>query len=305
MLFTTRALRRASMVVALAGVCSALSLAQKTFSFPHVLETSGRIVGIAWNLEGGQFTIDTMAPTVTANLATGFRPLDFYLSLYGNDDVLRWMIDNVNGTPTPASLTISSLAKDETVAQAAFDMVPLAIQLPGCDGDSKEAANIRMLTSQRELVEKERLAASFKAGAELAKKQKMWMCSNFRLSVGDLPCSRVNKIESISIKQAVADFDGDGKPESGYSPGDVVFEVPMSDAPAFQDALKATLGGAPKTYPVRLDYLDADGTVLLSVQYDCVIVSAAPSNLFASKTDPTATLQVRGHHYIGHVTIVK
>lgn len=37
-------------------------------------------------------------------------------------------------------------------------------------------------------------------------KQKTWLASNFRLQVGDLPCTRVNKIEALTIKQQIMEF---------------------------------------------------------------------------------------------------
>lgn len=298
-----RALVRATSVVILAGACSALSFGQKTFSFPHVLESSGRIAGIAWNLTGGQFTVDPNPPAGT-KVGTRYEGFDFLLSLYGNDEVLQWMIDNVNGKPSRATYAMYGVMKDMTVGWAAYEMEPAKIEFPNLNVDSKDPAGIRMLTSHRELIEKERPAA-FKAGAELAKKQKMFLPSNFRFTLGDLPCTRVNKVEALAIKQQVADLDGDGNPEVTYEPGDVVFEVPMADAAPFQEAFRSALSGQPRQLPLRIDYLDADGGTLMSVLMTCAVVSAAPSNIFLDRSDSSATLRVKAHKYIGTVTIVK
>ena len=37
-------------------------------------------------------------------------------------------------------------------------------------------------------------------------KQKNWLASNFRLQVGSLPCTRVNKIEALTIKQQITEY---------------------------------------------------------------------------------------------------
>ncbi len=37
-------------------------------------------------------------------------------------------------------------------------------------------------------------------------KQKTWVASNFRLQVGQLPCSRVSKIEALTIKQHITEY---------------------------------------------------------------------------------------------------
>ncbi|MBE0611883.1 MAG: phage tail protein [Dehalococcoidia bacterium] len=37
-------------------------------------------------------------------------------------------------------------------------------------------------------------------------KQKTWLASNFRIQVGDLPCTRVTKIEALTIKQQITEY---------------------------------------------------------------------------------------------------
>ena len=40
--------------------------------------------------------------------------------------------------------------------------------------------------------------------------QKKWLVSNFRMTLGDLPCSRVSKVDAITIKQSTKDTTGRG-----------------------------------------------------------------------------------------------
>ena len=36
-------------------------------------------------------------------------------------------------------------------------------------------------------------------------RQKGWLCSNFRLRIGDLPCARVSKVDSFTIRQRIVE----------------------------------------------------------------------------------------------------
>lgn len=52
-----------------------------------------------------------------------------------------------------------------------------------------------------------------------AAKQKLWQVSNFRVSVGDLPCGRVSKIDSFVIKQNVTEYRDGGQRVPQLIPG--------------------------------------------------------------------------------------
>ena len=95
------------------------------------------------------------------------------------------------------------------------------VGIPGLDASSKEPGYITVVL-QPEWTE---LGA---ASGELPKpggaaKQKLWQASNFRVSVGDLPCGRVSKIDSFVIKQTVAEYRDGGQRFPQIIPGKLEF----------------------------------------------------------------------------------
>ncbi|MEE9133459.1 MAG: phage tail protein, partial [Gemmatimonadota bacterium] len=75
------------------------------------------------------------------------------------------------------------------------------VTIPALDGSSKEPAYMTLK------LDPERIR--YKPGdgsvvqAKVAPPTKKWLCSNFRLELGDLPCSRVAKIDSFTLKLGV------------------------------------------------------------------------------------------------------
>jgi len=92
-------------------------------------------------------------------------------------------------------------------------------------------------------------------------KQKAWLCSNFRCSIDGVDSSvtnRVAKIDSMTIKQGIADLDGDGLLD--FTVSDLVMEVPVDNLDAFR-TWQALAGDR----QCVIDYLDTDGTTIRSL----------------------------------------
>jgi hypothetical protein len=70
------------------------------------------------------------------------------------------------------------------------------IGLPAFEGSSKESAYFN-IEWQSEKVRWEP-ASGKAANANSGVKQKAWLCSNYRIEIGDLPCDRVSKIDAIT-----------------------------------------------------------------------------------------------------------
>ncbi|MGH8103493.1 MAG: hypothetical protein ACREJQ_03115 [bacterium] len=76
------------------------------------------------------------------------------------------------------------------------------VSFPTLDGASKDPA---YMTVKFEPETTRQLPASASA-APLplpSAKQKKWLCSNFRLAIGGLDCSKINKIDAFTIKQGI------------------------------------------------------------------------------------------------------
>jgi hypothetical protein len=102
-----------------------------------------------------------------------------------------------------------------------FNALITETTLPACDGSSKEPAYLSIKFAP----EYTRYSkASGKAAGEYGKnEQKMWLPSNFRLEIDGLDCTKVNKVDSFTIKQSVqTDAIGDAR-DYAVEPGKLEF----------------------------------------------------------------------------------
>jgi phage tail-like protein len=120
-----------------------------------------------------------------------------------------------------ASLDKQHMRKNGYVAAADFnykaqsyrhfrDALISEVTVPALDASSKDTAFFTIKFDAEEV--------TFAAGDDAAvqgtvnTKQKKWLQSNFKLRLGDLPCTRVSKIDSFTIKQSVvADETGEAR----------------------------------------------------------------------------------------------
>lgn len=75
------------------------------------------------------------------------------------------------------------------------------ITIPAMDGGSKDGGFFTV-KFQPERIEYQKGDDADLKGV-VNGKQKRWLCSNFRLRIGNLDCTKVNKIDAITIKQGV------------------------------------------------------------------------------------------------------
>lgn len=76
------------------------------------------------------------------------------------------------------------------------------VTMPALDGSNKDPAYMTVKMKSEEIVYKE--GTGSQVAGKIAPATKKWMCSNFRFELGDLPCSRVSKIDSFTWKMSVA-----------------------------------------------------------------------------------------------------
>ena len=81
------------------------------------------------------------------------------------------------------------------------DALITEITIPALDGLSKDTSFFTIKFDAEEITYQAGDDADIKGVANT--KQKKWLTSNFRLRLGDLPCGRVSKIDSFTIKQHI------------------------------------------------------------------------------------------------------
>lgn len=147
----------------------------------------------------------------------------------GPDNVQKKHVSNIKWTPGKATIGIGMgkgmydwikaafdknfMTKTGTFTAADFNYkaqsqltftggLVTGITVPKLDGSSKDAAYFDIEFEAEQV----RWA---KAGGEdirgkIGPKQKAWLCSNFRVEIGDLPCNRVASVDSFTWKCSVA-----------------------------------------------------------------------------------------------------
>ena len=114
-----------------------------------------------------------------------------------------------------------------------FNSLITETTIPKFDGASKEPAylGVKLAPEYTRVVK-----ASGKAAGEFGKnEQKLWLPQNFRLEVDGLDCSRVNTVDSFTIKQSVTTDDiGDAR-DYAKEPGKIEFpnlKITLAEATA-------------------------------------------------------------------------
>lgn len=106
------------------------------------------------------------------------------------------------GAPTNGSLVLADFNYKAQSRLDFEDAILTSITVPKLDGSSKDAAYFGVE------FEPGRVRYS-KAGGEdirglAGTKQKAWLCSNFRVEIGSLPCDRVASVDSFTWKSVVS-----------------------------------------------------------------------------------------------------
>ena len=246
-----------------------------TFSFPHILERDGIIVSIAWNVKGGQ----PVAPT-PASVDPNFYEIQGRFSFYDNSEVFGNLQALIEGTPkTPTVYRVSAVPKtlNPTDIPNAFDvdMQPVGMELPACDVESKDPGGVEITFSTRKgIVVIGAPEADSGKGRLMAKKQKMWLQSNFRITLNGSVIPTPLTLDPITdVAQTGGDLDGDGVPDTVMKSSDITFTIPISDAAPYQQLFQGTLAGKPTIVPIKIEYLDDAGLPLIVVTQDVVVIS--------------------------------
>jgi hypothetical protein len=284
-----RTIAATALFVSLATITTA-----DTFSFPHALEQNGVLVGIAWDLKGGQPAIlgtDAVGKTILGN-----RDMGATFSLYDPGPMLPLLCDLIDGNPRSESFRVVPLpqtTKDLNLPNS-FDaeVVGRSMELPACDVQSKDPAGVHITAAYRRLFTGQTPASNTGLDRLAAKKQKLWTPANFRISFNGKLLPNVMTVDPIKLSATMADVDGDGKPDVQVDSSAIVFTLPGTDAGDFNDAFLKAQAGAATTLPIEIDYLDDNGSPLLSLIEYVVVTSVGPAAITQTPGDPSSPVQV-------------
>ncbi len=268
-------MKRKLLALILAGSLTAMTAAQSAHSTPYVISIAGSIFDVGYDIEGLQPTVinGKLVSTKGCVKATASQ----------NTQSLRTMCDSINGVEVPKVKW--SLHRAEHNA-GGLPMAQVSLTYGGVIGVHMPALDLA--ATQADFFELDFAATdvafdgftAFSAEEKAAvKAQKMWLPSNFRTSLGDLPTGRVSKVDAFTIKQGIADLDDNGRADFTV-PEAITLTIPVDDASPYQDWFRAAASGQEIIKTLVIEYQDNDGVPVLTFSVPVIIESIGYSDLF-------------------------
>lgn len=183
-------------------------------------------------------------------------------------DITEWINGLFKGHPNTREGWVFNRGPRQTTSMKCSGVLPVKWSAPECDSHRSIPSGLQMDLAMTDV------SIDHSQSPPSSAKQKAWLCSNFRLRIGDLPCSRVNKIESITIKQRSLD-DLDHDLWSDLTTSDLIFTIPTSDMEPFMEWFNEGKEG-PGARDAKISYLNRDGSTLASLSMTAHIWSISP-----------------------------
>lgn len=266
------------------------------------LELDGASVGIVQAFQGGNAYADVLEFTDGGDLITRkqpgqlhYEPITVLVGLGMEAAFWEWIEAMFVGryARKDGSIVIADGNFNVLRRMDFTDALVTEVTFPALDASSKDAGRV-MVTFQPRMTALR--AGSGKLVDPSPAKQKAWLVSNFRISIGNLPCNRVNKVEALTFKQKVVEENKGNErtpptfiPDGVESPNvDVTFAaVDVSPWQAFfDDFVLAGNNDEDHELSGRIEYLSSNlQTVLAHLQFfNLGIVRLAPEGV-----DPNST----------------
>ena len=186
------------------------AFARRSYTAGHfALELDGKMVGFLRSVEGGGVKADVIEerPGESSNTVKKhigwpkFEDIKIEVGLDGSLELFDWVHSFFEGAGARknGAIVAADYNYKERARHEFHDALITEIGVPALDGSSKDPAYLKITLSPDSLLDK---AGS---GAPLppvpSAKQKTWSTSNFRLKLGDLPCSRIRSIGAFTVVQ--------------------------------------------------------------------------------------------------------
>ena len=259
-----------------------------------MVKKMGKLIGVASKAGGGRITFKAKEG---ATLARAFEDFEIGFSPVGNDGLVEFVVNSHSGPIVDGIIGVDRFdnqgpypgaeLKTEWITSIGLPKITPKISKEShgkfAQGDDEDPLiSVGFNVSKFRLPLLNYAAIEFASAKEAVKEQKQWHTANYRMRLGDLPCSRVSKIDAISIKQSFADVDGDGVPDLSRSISPITFTIPLSDSGPFVDWFNAAANGRVVPMPLQVTYMD-DETPLFSLDLMVQPVSVDYDDVF---TDP-------------------
>jgi tail tube protein gp19 len=218
--------------------------AQSYATVQSALELNGVHVGLLNAAMGGEAYGDVIEETVGPDLVVrkhiaGVRYSDIEIECGAGmtNDAYTWIADML-GRKTPrksGAVVALDYAGTEQRRLAFTHALITEVGFPALDAASKDAAHIAVKITPDEAQRATGPGAKTSVSLVRGTQKKQWLRSNFRLTIDGLDCTRVNRIESLVVRQAVEESPVGEQRISTQQPsaidiGDLVLTLPESHA---------------------------------------------------------------------------
>lgn len=135
--------------------------------------------------------------------ALKFEPIVLQAGITMGKSLREWIMGTLDQTNVRKSGYV--VACDTNCQATAFrhfnDALITEITVPKLDVTSRDSAFFAIKINPEEITFKDGDKSAL--GGMINTRNKQWLCSNFRMRLGDLPCTRVSRIDAFAIKQNV------------------------------------------------------------------------------------------------------
>ena len=191
------------------------------------LALEGTNVGVLKSVDGGGATADVITESVGedgyAHKHIGnvkYEEFSMQLGFGMQKAVYDWIAASwaKNYTRKNGAVVAADFKFDVKSERRFFNALITETAIPACDGSSKDPGYLSLSFAPEETQD---VKAS--GTVSVGKQQKLWLPSNFKLEIDGLDCTKVNKIDAFTIKQAIVTGDIGDERLPVREPGKVEF----------------------------------------------------------------------------------
>ena len=181
---------------------------------PFALELGTVQQGILGSADGG----DTFAEVIPPPYPGGLKQIgpvrydDFSINFgFGmGPEFERWVVDSIamrgslNASPRDGALLATDFNRTVKSARAFHNALITELRIPACDANSRDSGSLGLSFAAETASDAVRTGTVTAPSLSL---QKAWLTSNFRLEIDKLDCTKVSKIEAITITRGASNSD--------------------------------------------------------------------------------------------------
>jgi len=173
------------------------------------LDLDGLAVGFLNSLEGGAIAAEVIQERLGTHHYVGkhlgpirYEEVTVTTDLALDRSFYAWIADTWSGKFARRDVTLYRIDSNNHILGLSefYNALITEVTIPKMDAASKDPAFLTVKFAPEYIRYKKDSGGKLK-GSPSKKGQKKWLPSNFKLTIGDLDCSKVNKVDAFTVKQ--------------------------------------------------------------------------------------------------------